>query len=457
LNFLKKGRKEHPNILLITTDSQRATDGLLLGSPFLDMPALNRLCREGAVFWKHYSNAPTCMPARLTWITSTFPHTHGKWKDEAGWLPAGIPVLMDCLKGAGYYNFGIGKMQFSPSDRKAGFNGRIIADGKDSIDLNDDYARFLSEQGLSRRDYLKRQSPGDMNIFGVYDWPYNQSLHIDAFVGNSAKTIIEKNKLKKPFFLWVSFNGPHSPWDAPAQYSQKYKNMKLPAAETFDGELKTKPIDHTRVRSDYPKQVVDKIDGDPEHRNEIINRIRAGHYGGLSFIDSQVEAILQALEKRKLIDSTVIIWSSDHGSHLGDHNLIYEGTHYDCCTRVPFVIRYPKIVKPAVIKSLSCHVDLMPTILSLAGTDIPSKVEGKDLTPLLKGQVESVRDFTLIEIRGNTSIVTSRWKMGINHHDGDGDLYDLKNDPNELQNLYGRGEYAEIRNKLYKMLIEFHP
>jgi arylsulfatase A-like enzyme len=461
LQIFKKDRKERPNILFITTDCQRASDGTSLGSPFLDMPALDRLCREGVVFKKHYSNAPACRPARYTWITGTFPHTHGKWDDSDGWLPANLPVLMECLKSAGYYTIGVGKMLFSPWDRMAGFRRRIIADGKGTgkadNELKDDYAKFLAAYGLTRWDYLKQQKPGDMEIFGVFDWPFDPSLHIDAFVGGYAKTVIEKKELKKPFFLWVSFNGPHNPWDAPIEYSAKYKNIELPGAETFEGELETKPIDHTRLRNDYMKAVVDRIDGDPEHKKQIIHRIRAGHFGGLTFIDRQVEGILRALEKKKLLDRTIIIYSSDHGCHLGDHNLIYEGTHYDCCARVPFVIRYPKLFKPGVVRVLSCHTDLMPTVLSLAGAGIPTTVEGKDLTPLLTGRAESIWDSALIEILSNTSIVTDRWKMGVYPRDGDGDLYDLRDDPNELHNLYKKAEYAEIQNGLLRRILATNP
>ncbi len=450
-----KGNPKGPNILFVTTDYQSWRDGPSLGSPFLRMPALDRLCREGKVFARHYSTAPICMPARYTWITGQYPHTHGKQENGRGWVPKGSPILMELLAERGYHTVGVGKMHFWPWDRMAGYERRIIADCKNARGKPDDYEKFLQKHGRSRGDYLDLSRRAD--IPHVYDWPWEEALHIDRYVGDQARMLIERGELEPPWFLWVSFNGPHNPWDPPAAYSRPYLDMELPLGHGFDGELLTKPRDHTRLRYNYTREVVDRIDSDREHREEILRRIRAGHYGNLTLIDGALGRILSALEKRGELDETLVVYSSDHGSSLGDHDLIHKGTHYDSSARVPFVIRWPRAVRPGRVESFSSHVDLLPTLLSLAGAPVPPEVEGLDLSPLLFERARAVRDSVLIEIRGNTSIVTKDWKMGIYPRDREGDLYDLHKDPFELTNLFDRKEYAPLRKRLEKALLKMDP
>jgi len=125
----KKELPEKPNILFITTDYHAWEDVPEL-TPVLDMPALDRLYKEGVVFENHYCTAPVCMPSRYTIVTGTYPHTHGAWDNTSKWVPDESPILMEELKKAGYHTVGIGKMHFKPWERMAGYDERIIADGQ---------------------------------------------------------------------------------------------------------------------------------------------------------------------------------------------------------------------------------------------------------------------------------------------------------------------------------------
>ena len=291
----------------------------------------------------------------------------------------------------------------------------------------------------------------------MYDWPWDESWHIDAYVGERALEIVERSELREPWFFWVSFNGPHNPWDPPARCSAPYNAMDLPLGHTFPGELDTKPTDHTRLRFNYTGEIARLIDSDYRRRDQIIHAIRVGHYGNLTFIDEQIGRVVDALERRGELDDTVILCTSDHGSHLGDHDLIHKGTHYDASARVPLVVRYPDRIEPGVRDGFTAHVDLMPTILSLVGAPLPAAMEGRDLTPLLEDTAPSVQDEVFIEIRGNTSIVTDRWKLGLYPHDGEGDLYDLEDDPFELINRFEDGDYRGVRDELTERILDFAP
>jgi len=146
--------RERPNILFICTDYQAGEDGSSLGSPFLDMPALDRLCKNGVVFSRYYSTAPVCQPSCCSWITGQYPHTLGMWCNYEQWIPEDSPILMKELNKHGYYTLNIGKMHFKPWDRMAGFHWRIIADRKGNIksdrEYKDDYAQFLEKYGLTQ-------------------------------------------------------------------------------------------------------------------------------------------------------------------------------------------------------------------------------------------------------------------------------------------------------------------
>lgn len=443
-----------PNILFIQTDYQRGVDGPSLGSPFLKMPTLDRLCAEGAVFSRHISTSPICMPARFSWVTGQYPHTHGQWDNHKRSWPQDSPILMELLKEIGYNTVGVGKMHFYPWDEMYGFDRRIIAEGQGSK-YPDDYEALLKQHGLDRRKLLEIK--GKFGLTGAqatYDWPYEEELHIDSYVGNQARNLIERGQLKGPWFLWVSFPGPHNPWNAPARYSRPYLEMEsLPTGDTFPGELKTKPIDYTRHRYGYGKKVFDIIDANPEKTEEMIRVIRAAHYGNLTLIDEQVGRIIEALEARDELDNTVVIWSSDHGSALGNHNMLHKGTHFDTDVRVPFIVRHPKMVKPGVKKGFTAHVDLLPTLVSLAGGTVPAQVEGKDLTPILKSAGASVADFAVMECTLATSIITDKWKMAFHHFNNEADLYDLEKDPKELHNLADKPQFAQVAEQLRKKLV----
>lgn len=460
LGSKEKGNHDRPNILLICTDYQAGEDGPSLGSPFLDMPALDRLCRNGVVFTKYYSTAPICQPARCTWITGQYPHTHGMWGNYEQWIPEDSPILMKELGKSGYYTMGIGKMHFKPWDRMAGFHRRIIADRKGNIESDkeylDDYARFLSRFGLTRWDYLKLQYESDPPH--VYDWPFPPEAHIDHYVGTQARKVIENGELdeKKPWFLWISFNGPHNPWDPPAEFSKPYLDMDLPSPRTYPDELKDKPMAQTQARYGYTKEVPDYIDRNPEREARYIKKIRAGHYGNLTFIDRQVQGILEALEEKGWLDTTIIIYTADHGSLLGDHGSFHKGLIYERSARVPFIVHSPARYQARRTEALAGHVDLMPSILSLAGVPAPSIVEGKDLTPLFSAQKDSIQDRVFIEISHNVGIIKDHWKMFV-YPTGEGELYDIRSDPDEMKNLYNEPGYAPIKKELKRALISFRP
>ncbi len=452
------GKTKGPNILFITTDYQSGDDIPSI-TPVLQMPNLAKLIREGATFQNHFSVAPICIPSRYSIISGVYPHTHGQWDNEGEWLPNGIPTLMELLSSAGYQTTGIGKMHFSPWDRMAGFAKRIIAErkGNGSSDTlrKDDYAKYLATAGLTRWDYLKRQATGE--IFGVYDWPFKDSLHIDYFVGNETVKFINSNKgTDKPWFTWVSFNGPHNPWDPPKRFADYYMEKDLPIFESAGNFFEENSYKITEARYNYTRKVVDQIDGNPDKRKYLLKRILAGHYGGLTFIDEQIGKIISALEKNGQLDNTIIIFSSDHGAHLGDHDMIHKGTALRRSANIPFIVWWPGKIKKGVRTGFTSHIDLMPTLLDIAGLSKPSSNEGESMIDVITGKSEG-SDHTIIEIRDSYSWICNKYNFGIHFSSREESLFDLTNDPGELKNVVHRPEYKKIVDSLRSLLFAFHP
>lgn len=453
--------QEKPNILFITTDYTRGEDLPVTGAPFLNAPVLKRLCNEGVVFTHHCCNAPISMPARASITTGHYPHSHSLWDNAR--IPVrqeNLPFLITDLKECGYQTLGIGKMHFHPFevDDNYDYDVRVTLEGKDALYRNDDYECYLNEKGLSRKD-IRALSDGNDIPRGqsFFDWPLDESLHADAFVGIKTLEVIRCRNLsgQSPWFMWVSFTGPHNPWNAPARLTQPYRDMKdLPTGDFVEGELESKPLDYTRHRYGYGGDLMNLYDEASVDRKEDIRKsVRAGHYGSLSFIDEWIGKIMDELEKKGQLDNTIIVFTSDHGSALFDNEMLHKGSPYPTQSIVPFVVWYPKAFKARMCDALTSHVDLYATFLELAGHQSPGKNEGKSLVPLLNGEKKKVNDFVVIESALVTSVMDHCWLAGFHPITKERELYDLKNDPMCHINIADQKRGNEILKKIAERLV----
>ncbi len=450
---------DQPNILFITTDYQAWEDIPHL-TPALEMPTLEKLYNEGVRFENHYCTAPICMPARHTIISGTYPHTHGTYDNGPRWPRDEDLNMMDALREYGYKTINVGKIHYNPWDQMDGFDYRVFAEttGNGAWDTlkNDDYARYLAEVGLNRWDYLKYQD--STGIYGVYDWPLHDTLDIDYFVGSQAVQLIRHDTIPtdKPWFFWVSFNGPHNPWDARKELAEKYMAKDLPPARYQEGELETKPVDYTTLRYNYTRKLADQFDMNPDRREEYVKRIKAGHYGQLEVIDQQMKRVIDELKQKGQLKNTIIIFSTDHGALLGDHNAFHKGSDLERSAHVPFMVWNPWRFKPHTVQGYTEHVDVFPTFVELAGGSKKDALEGRSLLPELMGNANG-DDKAFIEIFRDFTVVTDDYKFGLHTPYDEGVLYDRKLDPNEYNNLYFDKNYEQVVDSLTDVLYAFHP
>lgn len=457
----QKKEANKPNILFITTDYTRGVDVPMAGSPFLKMPTIDRLSREGAVFIRHSCVSPICMPARATIVTGSYPHSHSLW-DNTGISvkKEGKPFLITDLKKLGYKTVGIGKMHFSPFKADYDYDHRITQEGKDRHYRDDDYERYLEERGSSRKDIknLKgdRKVPRSQSFF---DWPLDEDLHPDAFVAHKTIEAIRNGVLKQDssWFMWVSFTGPHNPWNAPGRLTAVYRNMdNLPNGDFVKGELAAKPIDFSRHRYGYGGDLFEYYDSlPPLEKDKMRHELRAAHYGSLTYIDELISEVITALEGRGLLENTMIIFTSDHGSALFDNEMLHKGAHFPTQSLVPFVVWFPGFVKPGIRRHFTSHADVYATFMELAGQQNPMATEGESMVEMFRDPEAVVNDFVVIESALVTSIMDDNWLMGIHHISKETDLYDLKSDPMCHDNLAETAQYQQVIEALKSKLVSW--
>ena len=423
------------NLLFITTDQQRWDSLPCYGLDFMRTPNLDRLAREGVVFERAYTPAPLCVPMRAAMMSGLWPSTSGAM-GNSHWLDESIPVWPEQVtefgdRAGGRKTAAIGKMHFHPWDARNGFLERISAEDKRHTYLPDDYSKFLLANGL--RQWHPTEKPGYFEHLQASVTPAAKRFHVDGFVGDRAAEWLASNAKGGPFAAWVSFPGPHDPYDPPEEMASMYYDAPIPEPVGGTEELVTKPRAQRRRNAGSKQSVQYQIDPS-EATPEQVRRWRAHYYANISLIDEGIGKILAALESAGVLDETLIIFTSDHGDALGDHGLAYKSFYYECMAHVPLIVRGPGVASGERSPSLVSTLDLVPLFYRTCGVEAPPHLQGADIAPALANPSVTVRDVVFSENLGSTMAFDGRWKF-VQYADGDLELYDLDSDPHELRNL----------------------
>jgi arylsulfatase A-like enzyme len=496
---------KRPNILLITSDQQRA-DCNGFENQHIRTPHIDRLAREGTRFSACITPNLVCQPSRASILTGLLPLTHGVWDNGVDLDPrTGESGFAGTLAGAGYQTAFIGKAHFATKSTYAptGTPECNKSQAKYGPDWCGPYMGFQHVE-LSVLGHMHRTRPLERPPAGRYErWLVSRgqneeglklwaeetrpgsgaaqtwysalpvAWHSSTWVGDRAVGWLAQRGKDKPFCAWVSFPDPHHPFDCPEPWSLMYdpRDVPLPAHRMKD--LERRPWWHkasleNKPQLSDPAMLKFRAEGSrmPDQSDGQLAEMTANYYGMISLIDHNVGRILTALDDLGLAENTLVVYTTDHGDMLGNHGLYLKGpTPYEDLLRVTLVARGPGVAGGAVVSEPMSTLDLAATMYDFAGCGASGPLQGRSLRRLLCGGTET-RDAAYSEWHVHPSrcgvwlklrtVRTRTHKCTFELDSGAGELYDLVNDPHEMRNVFDDPGYATVR-KEFEALMRARP
>ncbi|MBI0397156.1 sulfatase family protein [Cyclobacterium marinum] len=438
------------NVVFIIGDDHSTKVLGAYGNKIVKTPNLDEMAKNGVLFSHAYVNSPVCSPSRQSMITGKYPHASGVSLLSTPFPEEQISIA-DYLTPLGYKTAIIGKNHFNSSSNH-GFENKIQK--KDYLDfIKTNPPRKPADEIKSRPKWKPFKDPANiwLNADALPSTYYDEE-DVGTFYAKKAIEFIQSNQNDR-FCLWLGFEEPHSPFNFPIEYANKYnpENMPLPSGSQEDDRW-------------IPEVFKDLTD---EEKKGIIS----SYYTSVEYLDKNVGLVLNALEKAGLKESTLVIYVGDHGYLLNDHKRFEKHMMWEEAVKAPLIIQGGKAFGEGKIQSeLTEFVDLFPTIIEALGEKPLNNIHGISLVPLLTEKTDKHRDSVFSEfLPDNKAMIrTNKWKYifstgkndlgmgyatgfgpaGITHH-----LYNVEEDPKETTNLSNNPEYQEIMQELQVKLL----
>jgi arylsulfatase A-like enzyme len=425
-----------PDILLIMPDQWRGDALSILDCAGVTTPQLDQLARDGALFRRAYVTVPSCVPARYGFLTGIFPQTSGVVGFKT--KPITVPTLPGMLSKAGYHSVLVGRnMHQLKASGSCGYDQRIL--GSTYID-DDEYGKFLKRVAPQTGGILKQiKTMGvNLNYWQANPWPLKDEWHPTEWVINQCRDVVTQGEETKPLFLTASFYAPHPPLFPPGKHYDACMEKDLPGiarGDWVDWE-KLSPAGNKRGQT---QRVL--LEG------EVLRTAQAGYYGLIDHIDEQIAPLIRDFKARseKAGRPWVVVFTSDHGEMLGDHGYFRKCEPFEGSANVPFLITGSKAMgfaKGIRSEQAVCLEDLMPTLLAMAGSDIPGHLDGENLLPTLRGETQQIRDWLHFEHakcyskeQAFHALTDGQWKYIWRPQSGREHLFNLVEDPREETDL----------------------
>jgi arylsulfatase A-like enzyme len=445
-----------PNILLIMTDTHRPDAIGAYGNPAIRTPNFDKLAETGTKFANCWSQNPVCMPARATIFTGRYPSAHGV-RTNGVRLPEKELTLPEQLRRNGYSTFGAGKFHFTPH------HSAKVPTMKTHPAPWYGFEEFHTGEDGRRGEHAEWILEKYPEWAGKPDSQVPLELHNTSFVATHTMDFIRRAaSAQRPFFAFASFVDPHQPYDPPGKYARMYREADMPRVRRRDGEHLSRP-GHFR---DFAQKF------EALNRRALFHRTQS--YGEVSFIDDALGRIMGVVDETQARRNTLIVFLSDHGDMLGDHDLFYKGPyHFRQCASVPFIVNWPGRVRSGkTVDAFVQQTDIMPTTLALAGIEAPPGVQGRSQEDVLTtDSLDTGYSDILIEYGVSGAVVPGSDSLDVNSPDlwtlrsqewrlsyypklQTGELYDLTADPDEFVNLWDSSKHAARRSQLKERLLD---
>ena len=458
-----------PNILWICTDQQRYDTIGALGNPDVSTPILDQLVRDGVAFERAYCQSPICTPSRASFLTGMYPSSIRVNRNGNPRFPDFPPLISKRLADHGYECGLIGKLHLSSAF------GRVeerTDDGyaywqyshapRDDWSSGHDYADWVRSKGADLSELNK-------DIAGV-----PADLHQTTWCAEKTIEFITAQRTG-PWFASVNIYDPHPPFNPPQAYRDRFdpRQVKSPLFRESDlaQQEKLSALDfQSSARHPDELDILSPVLPQPPApglREQITAGARdartliAAYYAMIELIDDQVSRILAAVEDSGQRENTVVIFTSDHGESLGDHGLIQKGCRfYEGLVRVPLIWSWPGRFQAALRSNALVELtDIAPTLMEIAGLELPKYLTGRSLLPILSGErpANHHREFVRSEYIDALDLpdhsvasmfFDGRHKLVVYHNHGIGELYDLQEDPGEFVDLWDDAESLELKADL---------
>lgn len=427
---------KRPNILLIMTDQQPLSTIGAYGNPLVKTPNVDRLAREGMRFDQLHIAAFACSPSRACYWTGQWSHHHGVVINDIV-LRDDLPTLGSITRESGYQSAFVGKWHLGGEMYVRGdkdqWSYRRVDDSNDFtydkqgawrggedepqcgfldkwVGAWSHYHAYLRNVGLgsfvegNRRVGNHNMAPSGVEGTHIYSQIPAEHHEVAFLSGEAEKFIRTERDRSKPFCLVLSVFGPHLPVAPPKPWDTMVDPKDVPLPENFRDDLSGKPW---WQQNDSRCHKADQW-SEGQFRDYI-----ARYWGYCSYIDHQVGRVLKALDDEGIADDTIVIYTTDHGDMVGAHGFVFKlGSGYDELMRVPFLVRYPRVIPPGTTSAaLVQSIDVLPTLLDLCGLKVPAQVDGRSFRPLLEGKAKEFRDEVVTVMKGTIMLATRDWKL----------------------------------------------
>jgi arylsulfatase A-like enzyme len=429
-----------PNILVIVPDQMRGSAMGCMGNPDVQTPNLDRLAREGVLFRRTYANVPVCCPARATLLTGKYAHANGMVANDLRLRESEVTIA-EILRDAGYRTGFVGKWHLDGGPRDPGF----VPPGP-------------RRQGF---EFWAAYECHHQHFLPSYFRDTPEMIRIPKFEPEAscdfAVEFLKAQPEGRPFFLTVQMGPPHDRYGAPEEYMKRYDPNRLTMRENWRPNSERGPggpgIEPELRRPGMPPAEYVPTGG----KEEV-----AAYYAAITAVDDQVGRLVRTLKEMGQDDNTIILFTSDHGDMLGSHGLRRKRKPHEESAGVPGIVRWPaKVPAGRVVDTLFSHADMPPTLLALAGLDVPATMQGADLSAVALGRTTAGPDAVLLQIfvpyhpdqieapwRG---IITDRYTYARREHEP-WVLFDNRTDPWQMTNLVGEPQHATLAEELDRKL-----
>ena len=438
------------NVLFIISDDLTDTALSCYGNSVCQTPNIDAIANQGMRFTRTYCQGTYCGPSRASFMSGYYPHATKMLGYKSPRPAIGDRAMWaEHFKNHGYFSARVSKIFHM------GVPGGIEA-GTDGADDARCWTERYNSQGPEwkapgRGWTLEGNPDGKLpvkggNTFVVVEAEGDDLVHSDGRTAEKACQLIRAHK-DKPFFIGVGFVRPHVPFVAPKKYYSpyQYENMVLPPKVPGDWD-------------DIPKAGIN-YKTSQNMQMDVAKQRKAigGYYASVAYLDAQVGKVMQALQESGVADRTIVIFTSDHGYHLGEHDFWAKVSLRDESARVPLIIKVPG--KPAgICHSLTELIDLYPTISTLCQLPVSNRLQGKDISPMLDDPTHTVRKaaFSVAPMRKGFLLRTDEWAYIQYGEDSQGgaELFNMKNDPSQITNLIENPQYANVVQSFREAVAE---